>query len=514
MTYLAQEAAHQAGPGDEIMAKGGPEETAAKASSSQNSGNVREGPQSRLAKPLVVDTKLMSMEESRAAVVAPAPGDEAIVGVRPADLQEEMKQNDSGISSSLEGCFEDISSEIFGLPFSVSVAIPSIQDTPLIGISDGFLKLSGYSREEVVGQNCRLLLKGVPKDEVRDGVRQECRRYCRAAHLRGLARMAYCIQFQRNARKNGELFWNMFMLSVCPGPDKKRTYIVGLQLDLGPELPPEHKANPAAAIEAHRDHLLLVQHLLFGKKSVPAPLTDKASEEQGAHGRLRPRAEEVANQFVGLVTDVKDWLDHAEGASASFLEWGTRPWAVWPGPSAKHALLNGGATLLRLEADRVATGAIAMSIFAADRNKPAHRSFRVEVDEICPQWGTKLYEAARLPSLGFTKLSPVQVDELGGLTEEWQSMADSVCMCGDGSVFLSSNGETKQVAEAVVPSFDYDVKAGDVLEFFWTKNAVRVEADGEVVRAFEDPSIGSPPKDALFPVVDCSHAVCRMTLKA
>ena len=55
---------------------------------------------------------------------------------------------------------------MFQLPFSVSIALPCITDTPLIGISDGFCHLSGYTREEIVGQNCRFLLKGVPEDEV------------------------------------------------------------------------------------------------------------------------------------------------------------------------------------------------------------------------------------------------------------------------------------------------------------------------------------------------------------
>jgi hypothetical protein len=79
----------------------------------------------------------------------------------------------SGISSELEECIESLSYTLFGLPFSVSIAIPSITDTPLIGISDGFLKISGYSRDEIVGQNCRLLLRGVPKEEISGETREE-----------------------------------------------------------------------------------------------------------------------------------------------------------------------------------------------------------------------------------------------------------------------------------------------------------------------------------------------------
>merc|ERR1712107_521115 len=124
--------------------------------------------------------------------------------------------------------------------------------------------------------------------------------------------------------------------------------------------------------------------------------------------------------------------------------------------------------LLRLEADKVATGALGMAIFAADRHKPAQRSFKVRIDEICPQWGTKVYETAQMPSLGFTQLAPPKVDALGGLPKDWQSMADSICMRVDGSVFVSVGGETKQVAEAVAPSFNYEINVGDNLELIWS----------------------------------------------
>jgi hypothetical protein len=238
---------------------------------------------------------------------------------------------------------------------------------------------------------------------------------------------------------------------------------------------------------------------MFGK-SVPAALQDKSSQ--------------AVATFSGLATDVKEWLAHAEGQSEMFQEWGTLPLAAWPGASSKHAILNGGVTLLRLEADKVATGATAMTIFAIDKARQGKRSFKVQLDEICPCWGTKMSEAAQLPFMGFLKSTPSEIDALGGLPAELQSLAGILCMTGDGHVFMSSGGETKQLGETAPPCFDYEIKATDNLEIIWSKNKIQLEANGDVLRTVQDPMIGSPPKEPIFGVIDCSYAVCRLTLMA
>merc|ERR1719487_2952449 len=103
-----------------------------------------------------------------------------------------------------------------------------------------------------------MLLRGVPKEDISEEVREEARRYCRAAHLRNLTSMSHSFLLQRNARKDGELFWNYFMLTMMPGPDK-RTYIIGLQLDLGPTLDGHIDPNKPtdAIITDHRERLVI-----------------------------------------------------------------------------------------------------------------------------------------------------------------------------------------------------------------------------------------------------------------
>merc|ERR1719326_485832 len=109
--------------------------------------------------------KLRSIKES-VADVAPGPEEKGMAGTKMSDFQQTVDHDESGISEVLAASIESLSSSMFNMPFSVSVALPGITDTPLIGISDGFCRLSGYSRDEIVGQNCRFLLKGVPQDQI------------------------------------------------------------------------------------------------------------------------------------------------------------------------------------------------------------------------------------------------------------------------------------------------------------------------------------------------------------
>mmetsp|Transcript_47264 Transcript_47264/g.119727 ORF Transcript_47264/g.119727 Transcript_47264/m.119727 type:complete len:554 (-) Transcript_47264:74-1735(-) len=46
--------------------------------------------------------------------------------------------------------------------FSVSVADPLSLDSDLIAVSEGFVSMTGYSRDEVIGENCRFLSEGCP----------------------------------------------------------------------------------------------------------------------------------------------------------------------------------------------------------------------------------------------------------------------------------------------------------------------------------------------------------------
>lgn len=102
---------------------------------------------------------------------------------------------------------------------SLTVADPSLYDCPLIGCSDGFESLTGYSRAEVVGRNCRFLND---KQELDPDIRQALRSACSTG--------IEFIGILPNRRKNGERFRNLLHMTSISLRDHR--YIIGIQADV------------------------------------------------------------------------------------------------------------------------------------------------------------------------------------------------------------------------------------------------------------------------------------------
>jgi len=131
--------------------------------------------------------------------------------------------------------------ELKGLAFSLTVADPNLEGCPLIGCSQGFGTLCGYEMDEIIGRNCRFLVDPVPKDLIDNNVRTIARDYCQ--HMargeeyflpqemrttwmpQAAANGVFCLQM--NAKKNGDLFRNMFYMTALELDDQQ--YILGLQ---------------------------------------------------------------------------------------------------------------------------------------------------------------------------------------------------------------------------------------------------------------------------------------------
>jgi PAS domain S-box-containing protein len=93
-------------------------------------------------------------------------------------------------------------------------------DMPLIWVNRGFLSLTGYREDEVLGRNCRFLQTPATEPEAVERVRQALRE-----------REAVVVELL-NQRKSGAPFYNSLSLSPVLGADGEPDYYIGVQTDV------------------------------------------------------------------------------------------------------------------------------------------------------------------------------------------------------------------------------------------------------------------------------------------
>nr|AML78715.1 putative LOV domain-containing protein [Lilium sargentiae] len=103
---------------------------------------------------------------------------------------------------------------------------PRLPDNPIIYASDSFLELTEYSREEILGRNCRFL-QGADTDQttvskIRDAIRDQ---------------KEITVQLI-NYTKSGKKFWNLFHLQPMRDQKGELQYFIGVQLDGSDHLEP------------------------------------------------------------------------------------------------------------------------------------------------------------------------------------------------------------------------------------------------------------------------------------
>ena len=99
------------------------------------------------------------------------------------------------------------------------------EDNPVVFVNEHFLDVTGYSREEVIGQNCRFLQTRADgtRDDDQEGVRvlSRCIAAGEAIHTR-----------IRNYRKDGTMFWNDLFITPIRNESGEITHFVGVQNDI------------------------------------------------------------------------------------------------------------------------------------------------------------------------------------------------------------------------------------------------------------------------------------------
>lgn len=138
-------------------------------------------------------------------------------------------------------------------PIPLTLASPVFDDCPVVLCNEPFMTLTGYTRDEVLGRNCRFLQGGQTDPKARGALRYAIESRCEA------------LVPITNYRKDGSEFDNYVFILPIFDSSGRLLYVLGSQCDISRSLramsPIEHAqmldegielANPVLTV---RDHL-------------------------------------------------------------------------------------------------------------------------------------------------------------------------------------------------------------------------------------------------------------------
>ncbi|KAG6034979.1 hypothetical protein E4U19_005227 [Claviceps sp. Clav32 group G5] len=107
----------------------------------------------------------------------------------------------------------------------------TMNDCPIIYVSDNFQNLTGYSRHDIVGQNCRFLQS--PDGKVEAGSKREFVDEGAVYNLKTMIQEGREVQQSLiNYRKGGKPFLNLLTMIPIPWDTEEIRYFIGFQIDL------------------------------------------------------------------------------------------------------------------------------------------------------------------------------------------------------------------------------------------------------------------------------------------
>jgi len=126
----------------------------------------------------------------------------------PGHILEELALKDRALEEAFDG---------------ITISDARRPDNPLIYVNSGFERLTGYSRNEVLGLNCRFLQGPAVSQSELDRIRISLRD------------KTPCTVLLQNFRKDGSLFWNRLSITPVRDASGEVTHFIGVQSDVTEE---------------------------------------------------------------------------------------------------------------------------------------------------------------------------------------------------------------------------------------------------------------------------------------
>lgn len=119
-------------------------------------------------------------------------------------------------------------SALSGSQQNFAISDPSLPDNPIVYVSQGFLDLTGYTLDQVLGRNCRFL-QGPGTDQaavdvIRRGVREG-------------VDTSVCLL---NYKADGTPFWNQFFVAALRDAENNVVNFVGVQCEVSKAVVDKH----------------------------------------------------------------------------------------------------------------------------------------------------------------------------------------------------------------------------------------------------------------------------------